>query len=65
MHYVEVFEDKRNALEQIADWRNRKKTEGKNTDEQELQIIESLQTHCSCLAPWLVVGYAGTQDYLA
>lgn len=38
-------EDKRNALEQIAEWRNRKKTEGKNTDEQELQI-RSLEPNC-------------------
>ncbi|CAK9061553.1 unnamed protein product [Durusdinium trenchii] len=28
-------QDKRNSLEQIAEWRNRKKTEGKNTDDQD------------------------------
>ena len=32
---IDSEQEKRDSLEQIAQWRNRKKTEGKNTDEQD------------------------------
>mmetsp|Transcript_241 Transcript_241/g.446 ORF Transcript_241/g.446 Transcript_241/m.446 type:complete len:454 (-) Transcript_241:367-1728(-) len=36
-------QEKRNSLEQIANWRARKKTEGNNTDDQDLEEILSRQ----------------------
>lgn len=37
------IQEKRDSLEQIAQWRNRKKTEGKNTDDQDCNGLITAQ----------------------